>query len=262
MTEVNAGPNGSILDERECLPASIVDLEERQPVETEPTGAAARERQIELAVFLFLIVPSLVLSFVHGGPTRLPFVLLAVAVMSRDLALVALVVFFLWRNGESLRRIGWKRGGWSREVGLGLLLFFPLQAGAAVLEQALRRIGLSVPAHLPPGLEASGLPQALVGLVLVTVVAIAEETIFRGYVLLRLKSFGSRAAVAVLLSSVVFAIGHGYEGTAGVVTVGTMGAVFALVYLWRGSLVAPVTMHFLVDFGSLVLFPLLAHRAA
>lgn len=32
-----------------------------------------------------------------------------------------------------------------------------------------------------------------------------------------------------------FALGHGYEGSAGVVTVGVMGMVFALVYLWRGS---------------------------
>jgi membrane protease YdiL (CAAX protease family) len=48
-----------------------------------------------------------------------------------------------------------------------------------------------------------------------------------------------------------------YEGSAGLVTVGVMGAVFAVIYLWRRSLVAPIVMHFLQDFLSIVLLPLL-----
>ena len=47
---------------------------------------------------------------------------------------------------------------------------------------------------------------------------------------------------------------------AGVITVGLIGVIFALVYVWRGSLVAPVTMHFLQDFLGIVLVPLLLHR--
>ncbi len=61
----------------------------------------------------------------------------------------------------------------------------------------------------------------------------------------------------MLFSSFIFALGHGYEGTAGVMTVGTMGMVFALVYLWRGSLVAAMVMHFLQDFTGILLLPLL-----
>ena len=41
------------------------------------------------------------------------------------------------------------------------------------------------------------------------------------------------------------------------VTVGTMGLVFAVIYLWRQSLVAPMVMHFLQDFIGIVLAPLL-----
>jgi membrane protease YdiL (CAAX protease family) len=64
-------------------------------------------------------------------------------------------------------------------------------------------------------------------------------------------------AWAALLSAFIFSLGHGYEGSSGVVTVGAMGFVFALVYLWRGSLVAPMVMHFLQDFIGIVLVPLL-----
>jgi len=64
----------------------------------------------------------------------------------------------------------------------------------------------------------------------------------------------------IVLSAFIFAIGHGYEGTAGVVTVGVMGLAFALVYLWRRSLVAPMIMHCLVDFVSIVVAPVLGMK--
>ena len=94
-------------------------------------------------------------------------------------------------------------------------------------------------------------------MVLVVIVAVAEETIFRGYLMLRLQAITASPAAAVVLSAVIFSLGHGYEGSAGVVTVGVMGAVFALVYLWRQSLVAPMVMHFLQDFIGIVMLPLL-----
>jgi membrane protease YdiL (CAAX protease family) len=218
-----------------------------------------REQQIELAVFLFLVGPTLLLSFAHGGQVQLSFPLLAISVIARDLSLVALVLFFLWRNGEPRLRIGWTLAGTGREIGLGVLLFVPLQVGAALLERALSQLGLTTPAHLPANLHPAGASQVALALLLVLVVAVAEETIFRGYLLLRLRSLTANSALVVASSSVLFAIGHGYEGSAGVVTVGALGAAFALVYLWRRSLVAPVTLHFLVDFVGLLLAPAVGH---
>jgi len=61
-----------------------------------------------------------------------------------------------------------------------------------------------------------------------------------------------------LVSAVVFSLGHGYEGSAGVGTVGIMGAVFAVIYLWRGSIVAPVIIHFLQDFIGILVAPFLS----
>jgi len=101
--------------------------------------------------------------------------------------------------------------------------------------------------------------QSLLASLLVIVVAAAEETIFRGYLILRLQAVTASPAAAVF-SSVTFALGHGYEGSAGVVTVGVMGLVLALVYLWRQSLVAPMVMHFLQDFIGTVLLPMLGMK--
>jgi membrane protease YdiL (CAAX protease family) len=102
-----------------------------------------------------------------------------------------------------------------------------------------------------------GLAEFALASVLVAVVALTEESIFRGYLILRFRNVFASPAIAVVLSAVIFSLGHGYEGTAGVITVGVMGFIFALVYVWRRSLVAPMVMHFLQDFLSIVLLPLL-----
>ncbi len=214
-----------------------------------------------MGVFLFLIFPSMVLSFFVAGQDGVGFGALALMVMLRDLALVCLVAFFLWRNRERFAAIGWRTRGWWKEALIGVLLFGPVFFGLAQFENGLAQMGLSTPSReLPSFLTASGGGQFALATALVVIVAFSEETLFRGYLILRLGSVTGSAAAAVVLSSVVFSVGHGYEGSAGVVTVGTFGAIAALVYLWRGSLVAPMLMHFLQDFLGIVILPLLAGK--
>jgi membrane protease YdiL (CAAX protease family) len=220
--------------------------------------ASRRDELVELGVFLLLIVPSMALSFFAVAQGQLPFPLVAFATISRDLGLVALIFFFLYRNGERPAALGWTGRHAGREIALGIGLFVPLFVGAQVLETALRSAGLSGPLSPAPNLvPVPDIAELLLAIVLVAVVAVSEEIIFRGYLLLRFSHLLPGLGGAVLLSAVVFSIGHGYEGTAGVVTVGVTGLMLALVYLWRRSLVAPMVMHFLLDFVAIVLVPLL-----
>lgn len=230
---------------------------------SEVTGdqPTVKEQAVEVAVFLFLIVPSMVLSLFVVRQRNLSFVLTAVATIFRDLGLVSLILFFLWRDGENVERIGWSLRRAGREAALGVALFVPFVLGATLLERGLLWVGLSRPATpLRYFLEARGGAELLLAVVLVAVVALAEETIFRGYLMLRFQAVLRGPARAVLLSSVIFSLGHGYEGSAGLVTVGVMGIVFAIIYLWRRSLVAPIVMHFLQDFLSIVLLPFLGMK--
>jgi membrane protease YdiL (CAAX protease family) len=94
-------------------------------------------------------------------------------------------------------------------------------------------------------------------LLLAIIVAIVKETVFRGYLLLRLEAVTRRPWAAVLLSSLVFSIGHGYEGTAGVIRIFFLGVFLSVIYLWRRSLIAPMFIHFIIDFNSIVLTALL-----
>jgi membrane protease YdiL (CAAX protease family) len=217
-----------------------------------------REHGVELLVFLLLVMPPLALSLVTTL-RGLPFVLVAVATSLRDVALVALVLFFLWRNGERRATVGWTARGLGREVALGLLLF-PGAAGlASSTVGALRSFGIAAAPHTPRALAPRGVGETILGVVVVVIVAISEETIFRGYLIGRLRELTRSAAAAVVLSTAVFTLGHGYEGPAGMVGVAVLGIVFALVYLWRRSLVAPVTMHFCQDLFALVILPHFAH---
>jgi membrane protease YdiL (CAAX protease family) len=217
-----------------------------------------REQSVELGVFLFLIAPSMVLSFFAVKQGSLGFGIVAVATICRDLALVSLILFFLWRNGEAAAELGWTVARGSQEFFLGLALFVPFTFCAGLLERSLLAGGFSAPSTPLPALTpARDMTDLVLAVVLVVIVAVAEETIFRGYLILRLKAISASPAAAVVLSAVIFSLGHGYEGSAGVVTVGVMGAVFALVYLWRKSLVAPMVMHFLQDFIGIVMLPLL-----
>lgn len=220
-----------------------------------------KERFFEVLVFLFLIVPSMCLSFLAVRQGNLSFLVTAIATILRDLALVSLIAFLLWRNGESRDRIGWRfRGG--QDILTGVLLFVVVFFAAGYLDQLLLALGFSAPAtQLPKFLTPNGRSQELLAVLLVAVVAVSEEIIFRGYLILRLTKVTGSSAAAIVLSSVIFAVGHGYEGSAGVVTVGFMGLAFALVYVWTRSLAAPIVMHFLQDFLGIVLVPLLKHKA-
>lgn len=217
-----------------------------------------KEQFLEVSVFLFLIVPSMALSLFAIRRGSLGFTVTAIAIILRDLALVWLILFFLWRNGEPLSRIGGNFQRLWREILLGIALFIPFFWIVAAVESTLRWAGLTTPTTpVPSFLTASDIPQIVLALILVAVVAVAEETIFRGYLLLRLGATMQTMTVAVVSSSLIFSLGHGYEGTVGLATVGLMGVVLCLVYLWRGSLVAPMVMHFLQDFVGIVLVALL-----
>jgi membrane protease YdiL (CAAX protease family) len=138
---------------------------------------------------------------------------------------------------------------------LGLALFFPFIFGVGILEQALRAVGLSAPQSPPAFLVPVGAFELALAIVFLLVIAVAEEAIFRGYLLRRFTALIGNRSIAVALAAVIFSLGHGYQGAAGVVAVGVIGIVFALIYFWRESLTAPITMHFLQNFVGIVLAP-------
>jgi membrane protease YdiL (CAAX protease family) len=217
-----------------------------------------REQAVEVSVFLFLIVPSIVLSFFSVVQVSQGIILTALSVIFRDLQLTGLILFFLWRNAESVGSIGWTSRDWPRQIALGILLFPAMFLGAGLTAWLFQKMGFSAPhSALRSVLSVHSWSQAPLGCLLVAVVAICEETIFRGYLLLRFAGVTRSMPFAVFLSTLIFTMGHGYEGGVGLAAVGVLGLFFALVYLRTQSLIAPIVLHFLQDFIGILVAPLL-----
>ena len=228
------------------------------PSVSRPPATARRVQAIELFVFLLILLPLMALSAVASRPEGLGFTTVAIAVIAHDLALLSLVLFFVWRNGEGFGVLGWSRAHMARETGIGLALFLPVFFAVAGLERLLRYAGLSAPEALPAYLVPAPGMEYLLALLFLIVVAVTEETIFRGYLLLRFRSLTGSLIAALLLSVSIFALGHGYQGPVGIIAVGVLGLVYALIYIWRGSLVAPTVMHFVQNAIGLFLAPLVS----
>jgi hypothetical protein len=116
-----------------------------------PTAVLNRE----LAVFLFILLPALVLSLITVQSGSTSFVTVAVATIFQDLALTCLVLYFFWRSGEGPVVLGW-RGSLPLEVLVGAVLFVPTFFVAGLLEATLRHAGLSSEGKLPSFLAAQG----------------------------------------------------------------------------------------------------------
>jgi uncharacterized protein len=264
LTDSTSGTSGPL---RESPPSINEVAVPREPQRTFLENArsdpipARKIQLLEVLVFIFLMFPSLATSFLALQKGKASFDLIAITTILRDLALVSLILFFLWRNHEPVIRIGWTLRAWTKEALVGVLLFVPLAIIAAFIESLLGSAGFTTESKAAQAaLTPRGAPEFVLATVLISIVALAEETIFRGYLILRFEALTGNVVAAALLSAFVFSVGHGYEGAAGVVTVGVMGLVLAAVYLWRRSLVAPIVMHFLQDFLAMVVLPLLMQK--
>jgi membrane protease YdiL (CAAX protease family) len=91
-----------------------------------------------------------------------------------------------------------------------------------------------------------------------------EETVFRGFVLGRLRAALPAAdtpratllrdAVAVVLCAICFGAGHGYQGALGLMQTTIAGVVLGALTVWRGSLWPAIGAHLAIDaFGLLVI---------
>ena len=85
---------------------------------------------------------------------------------------------------------------------------------------------------------------------------IAEEFIFRGYLIERVVSWTGRISVAVICSCIVFFLWHvPLWGIGSAICIGVSSSVFALLYGWRRNLPACMLMHGLCDAYGLALVP-------
>ena len=155
-----------------------------------------------------------------------------------------------------LRRTGWSSVGlrrptdWRKTILAAIVAGIVLQLISEFVTEPLIRYATGVTPDLSSFRELVGnLPASLLMLVVVWILAaFGEEMAYRGYVLERAATLGGRSprayVVAMLAVSVLFGIGHWYQGVAGVVDSSFSGLYYGTLFLASGrNLWLPILAH-------------------
>jgi membrane protease YdiL (CAAX protease family) len=183
------------------------------------------------------------------GQPALPFVvwlsLLDVA------AVVSLMVVLTRARDERVGALWLGDRPIAREAGVGLslvpvtlLLVLALMLGLRAVAPWLQ----NVPVNPVERLATGGLDNALVFGVVAIVAGGIREELQRAFLLRRFRDLGGQS-IGVVVLSIAFGALHFPQGYDAMITTGVLGAFWAIVYLRRGSVVAPIISH--AGFNSL-----------
>lgn len=224
------------------------------------TSPLSRWQQLlQLLLLLLVGVAIMVLPpWIEPASTSVAFRCFALQQGGRHLLLLLLVLLLMRTSGEPLAAMGWQTLQWRQELRLGVLLFPAFYLALALLLLLLQLIGMEVPAagEVPTvQLLPNQRSDQLLALLFLLLVAVTEELIFRGWLLYRLRTLLAGEWWPIMLSSLLFAAGHSYQGSIGVVTTAVIGIMLCRLVLWRRSLVAAMVIHFLQNFTTVLLLP-------
>lgn len=146
-----------------------------------------------------------------------------------------------------LRRSGIKE--WAADFGIALLYWIIAMIVLAAIASVLQLLHLIQPQKAVIALAPQSLREVLVWLALCSTAGIVEEFVFRGYLLQQFASLRVSSTVrssiwiAVVASSLLFGVGHGYEGVGGMIAITAYGAMFCALAIVRRSLRAGMIAH-------------------
>ncbi len=188
------------------------------------------------------------------------FDIVALALLSMIIALL-MIWGLLWLRRSSWREFGLRRPeSWART-------FFLAIGGVVTIHVLVGRILSRLvvdltkqPVDISRFDALRGNITALIsGLIIVwTLAAFGEEMIFRGFVMNRIadlfKNRKNGLIAALFISSILFGMGHFYQGLSGVILTGIVGIIYVLAYLAdRCNLWAPILIHGLYDTSAFLL---------
>ena len=165
--------------------------------------------------------------------------------LADTVALVSLILLFLWAHGERARDVLLGRRPVLGEIAAGVpLVLVAIGIGIGVLA-AIQTFAprLHTVEHNPlQELLRSPRDAWLFAFVVVVAGGVREE-IQRAFLLHRFEVWLGGGAVGVIVTSAAFGIGHLLQGVDAAVATGLLGAFWGIVYLWRRSAIAPMVSH-------------------
>ncbi len=122
----------------------------------------------------------------------------------------------------------------------------------SLLSLLLSQVDIAIPGELGLLLPKNA-AERVVWVVLSITAGIVEETVFRGYLITRIRQFGrlKHWIIPIVVSSLVFGAGHAYQGIGGFIIISIYGAMYAVLFIRTGSLWPCIIAHFFQDFSAL-----------
>ena len=179
----------------------------------------------------------------ESGQLSLAFVVTLSA--ADTIILIGLMVILTIARGERVSELWLGSRPFGREARIGALLVPVVFFLVVLLLSALMTLAPWL--HNVPTNPLENMATTAAGAAVLAVVAIfaggVREELQRAFLLRRFERHLGGAVVGVVVLSVAFGLGHIVQGWDAVVTTGLLGAFWAVLYLRRGSAVAPLVSH-------------------
>ena len=179
---------------------------------------------------------------------------------SIQIFLLAFSSLSLWLRGLSWRDVGLRRSkAWWKVALLAVLAALLIAIVVNLVTAPFVQRFVSGSANNSRFANIRGNFVALLGWLAVawTLAAFGEEMIFRGYLMNRLADLVGRTrtgwVISLFGSSLIFGLGHGYQGAAGIINTATIGLLLGTLYLvTKRNLWVNIICHGLIDSISLI----------
>jgi membrane protease YdiL (CAAX protease family) len=161
------------------------------------------------------------------------------------LALIGLMVLLTRAHGESVSELWLGGRPPARELLLGVLLIPVVFVLVVVLLNTLRAIAPGLHnVEVNPLEQLASTPGAafIFGIIAVVAGGIRVE-LQRAFLLRRFEQHLGGTTVGVVVLSISFGLGHALQGWDAVIGTGVLGAFWALIYVRRRSVLAPIVSH-------------------
>jgi membrane protease YdiL (CAAX protease family) len=254
---------------------SAEDVDSRfATMDQEPLMKKRSERWLERiqALLEVLLLSGLVSSFfatlplaaIHHGSfphvadagTITAFILLEASIT------LALMMFVLRMHGEHLRDFGLRRDRWMSHAAVGLALVPVLFLANALIATGFRVFLPKYFLERNPLIDMVRTPRDLVLFICSALYAGGfKEELQRAFILTRFREHLGGIGAGLVIWSLVFGAGHYVQGLQGIVVASVYGMLFGILYVARGSLVAPMVAHAAYDVLALLVYWFTSHLA-
>jgi len=151
---------------------------------------------------------------------------------------------------------GTRAGKFLEGITVGMLIAILLPAMFALWNEKLRARAGKAARKLAFLLPSSGEERRWWWLVCITA-GVSEEIVYRGFLLHYFHVLPSHLSLtwALVAASVIFGIGHLYQGVGGAVQAALIGFVLGAMFVVTGNLLLPMVIHTLLDLRVLAVLP-------